>query len=240
MYTRNLANLGKVNTSKDSLSTELKLKLNEIDSLRNEIAVILNNAGITKEDLRRAEQKITELQQKMLSAGKSDVTYSNQQQLPAMVVTNAKSQSAAPVNGKENPPTAFGQNLQPVFIASEISIKALQDQNTTTTKAAQADYLQVSCMLRNTKASFNNADLYLVITDPNGKIIQDDEWEGGVFASATEGRIPYTRKNNFAYNKGETKRITVNVKLSGLNPGAYGVQLYHNGSKIGKADLKLN
>ncbi len=242
MYDKSLNDLGTANIDKDLLSATLKEKVNEIDSLRNEIAMILNDAGATKDDLRRAEQKIIELKQKMLAAGESGISYSKQVQRPANIISNQKPlvpvDNTPEIQKKQIPSSDLNKPV--TFTASDISIQALQDQNAATTNAARVDCFQVSCMLRNSKSSFSNTDLYVVITDPSGKTIQDDEWQSGVFAIETGAMLPYTRKNSLVYNKGETKRITINVKMPGLNPGAYGVQLYHNGSRIGKADIRLN
>ena len=64
-FSTTLTALDSARMGKDSLHTELSGKLTEIDSLRNEIASILNISNITREDLRRAEDKIKQLQQKI-------------------------------------------------------------------------------------------------------------------------------------------------------------------------------
>jgi hypothetical protein len=241
MFARTLKDLGVTDTSKISYKTELASKIREIDSLRNEITTILNVANITKEDLRRAEQKISELQNKMISGAQNGIVYTKQKQAttpvnfvqePAQVQQNQNIATAKKELGLSTDEAAF-------LIASDLSLKAMQQDDKTTNKASLVDYFAVSCQLKSPKASFTNTDVYLVITDPQGNVIQDDQWQAGMFSSA-DGRIAYTRKNSFEYTRGDDKRMLFIIKLPDVTPGAYHVQLYHNGSRIGKTNIKLN
>ncbi len=240
MFARTLTDLGVTNITKDSVNTEQTARVNEIDSLRNEITTILNVANITKEDLRRAEQKIIELQKKMIAGTKSGITYTKEKQV-IVPVNNLQEQTAA------NQTTAAAKKELELptaeagfFAASDVSIKAVQQDEKATSKASQVDYFSVSCQLKNAKSSFDNTDVYIVLTDPKGNVIQDDQWQAGMFSSNTDGRIAYTRKNSFDYVKGDSKRMSLTVKLPEAYPGAYNLQLYHNGNRIGKADIRLN
>ena len=61
--------LSQIDSSRSAVDTTtvttIPTATNEIDSLRNEIAAILTINNITKEDLRRAEEKIKQLQQRL-------------------------------------------------------------------------------------------------------------------------------------------------------------------------------
>lgn len=126
--------------------------------------------------------------------------------------------------------------------AVNISLKAMQAEakDQITTKAGNTGYFAVSCQLQNSSSSINDAEVYMVLTDPKGNVIQDDQWQAGMFLSGTSGRIPYSRKSSFSYVKGDTKRISVSIKPNEVMPGSYSLQIYHNGARIGKADLRLN
>jgi hypothetical protein len=242
MFGRTLKDLGVTNTNKEAYSTELASKVNEIDSLRNEITTILNVANITREDLRRAELKIIELQKKMISSAKNGITYTKEKQepLPNNFVQEPSLQAEQNQTNRIAKKEIAVTNDEAAFlIASDVSLKAVQQDDRATNKASLVNYFAVSCQLKNQKSSFTNTDVYIVLTDPQGNVIQDDQWQAGMFSSR-DGRIAYTRKNSFEYTRGDSKRMLLTVKLPDVNPGAYHVQLYHNGNRIGKADIKLN
>ncbi|MEQ1797244.1 MAG: hypothetical protein ABL872_04785, partial [Lacibacter sp.] len=67
-YSKTLAQMDTTAAFSKTENTAYDDKSSEIDSLKNEIYAILNINAITKEDLRRAEEKIKELRQKLTSA----------------------------------------------------------------------------------------------------------------------------------------------------------------------------
>ena len=229
-YSSTLSELDSTRVGKDSLYTQLTGKLTEIDSLRNEIAAILNISNITKEDLTRAQEKIIQLQQKMQLTNKPTT-----EKRTTFVNNNIGVAEATPQ--QETKPTA------PAFLNSmNINFKAMQgdDKEQSTTKANTASYFSISYSLQNNNVSFTDTEVYMVLIDPGGNVIQDDPWQAGMFQSNNSGRIAYTRKNNFSYLKGDTKRISMNVKLPEFAQGSYSLHIYHNGLQIGKVDLRLN
>ncbi|MBY0479129.1 MAG: hypothetical protein K2Q24_15885 [Chitinophagaceae bacterium] len=233
-YVRTLSALDSTRTGKDSLYTALTGKLTEIDSLRNEISGILNINNITREDLRRAEEKIRLLQQKMSVASK------NGNETKVSFVNN--SNESVQTNPQQQIKTSSGEKPEatPSYLtALNISFKAMQGKEQVTGKATAADYFSISCSLQNSSVSFPEAEVFMVLTDPGGNVVQDDQWEAGLFQSKN-GRMPYTRKQQFSYTKGESKKLNLQVKLPAYDPGAYSIQIYHNGLRIGKADVQLN
>jgi hypothetical protein len=87
--------------------------------------------------------------------------------------------------------------------------------------------------IKNNTASITNAELYIVVLQPNGKILQNSSWETGSFET-TEGRKLYSKKIFINSNKGETKRLNFSVGANDLQSGNYTLQLYLNGKIIGK------
>lgn len=235
-YANALIRLGTVQVDKDSINTELNQKVSEIDSLRTEIGIILNVSDITKEDLKKAEDKILVLEQKISQVNKgqkvkTDVAVPNNRSAAADQGSSAPTKNAA-VEKENN-----SGNLS----ASSTTIKAIASgSNNSTTKANATDYLSVACSLQNNTSSFSDAEIYVVVTAPGGHVIQDDQWQAGMFSTANGMRIPYTRKSTLNYSKGELKRIYLTIKPGDIEAGLYSVQVYHNGQRIGKADLRLN
>ncbi len=235
-YASALIRLGTVQVDKDSLNTELNQKIGEIDSLRSEIGIILNVSNITKEDLKKAEDKILALEQKINQVNKGQKVKTDQ---PKQNNKNTATEQAlsAPIKNT----AAEKENVSDKLSASNTTIKAIASgSNNSTTKADETDYLTVACSLQNNTSSFSDAEIYIVVTAPGGRVIQDDQWQAGMFAAANGVRIPYTRKSTLNYSKGEPKRISLTIKPGDIEAGLYSVQVYHNGQRIGRADLRLN
>lgn len=235
-YANALIRLGTVQVDKDSLNTELNQKVSEIDSLRTEIGIILNVSNITKEDLKKAEGKILVLEQKISQVNKGQKVKTD------VAVPNNRSAAAdqGPVAATKNA-AVEKENNSGNLSASNTTIKAIASgSNNSTTTADATDYLTVTCSLQNNTSSFNDAEIYVVVTAPGGHVIQDDQWQAGMFSTANGIRIPYTRKSTLNYSKGELKKISLTIKPGDIEAGLYSVQVYHNGQRIGKADLRLN
>lgn len=200
-----------------------------IDSLRNEITAILAINNITKEDLRRAEEKIKQLQQR-LSGSAAGVT---QPVTDNRIVNTGTTQSKTETVVKP----AVSENA---FAVAGISFRAMeQGRDQPTAKADAAGSLSIGCILQ-TAAVAADAEVFMVVTDPAGDVVQDDPWQSGMFTTAADDRIAYTRKAKVSAKKGEPGRIAVNLKLPDFTKGAYSVQFYVNGVRVGRSELRLN
>jgi hypothetical protein len=249
MYNATLSKLDTVMLGKDSLTTEFKGKLVEIVNLRNEIAVVLNREGITRADLNKASEKIKVLQQKVAEVSNQNNTLvQEKERLTVMLTQLTQEMSAIQENTvktvQEKTDLEETVNTGSTFIASELTFKAMNqkspDKEVPTSKADKTDRFLVSFLLQNNITPIKNAEVFLVLTDPNGAVIQNDQWQSGALVSKKDGVYKYTRKISFQYNKGEQKKIVLPIQLSDYAEGLYSVQVYHNGIKIGKYDLRLN
>jgi hypothetical protein len=236
IYSKQLLQIDSNNRKDDSLTTTLSNKLSENDSLRNEITAILNINNITREDLKKAEEKIIQLQKKQeqnrLAVNKSQTTVTDSRQNNQSTVQESNNQIQNKTSG------AF------TFSLANISLKAIKPGaggvELTTNKANETDHFSITYSLVCNDGSLNETEVFIVLTDPAGNVIQDDQWQAGLFSTKNNIRIPYTRKNDFGYSKGEVKRFTTVLKIPEFNSGLYNLQVYHNGARIGKADLRLN
>jgi hypothetical protein len=249
MYNATLSKLDTVMLGKDSLTTEFKGKLAEIVNLRNEIAVVLNREGITRADLNKASEKIKVLQQKVAEVSNQNNTLvQEKERLTVMLNQLTQEMSSIQENTvrtvQEKTSLEETVNTGSAFIASELTFKAMNqkspDKELPTTKAAKTDRFLVSFLLQNNITPIKNAEVFLVLTDPNGTVIQNDQWQSGALVSKQDGVYKYTRKISFQYSKGEQKKIVLPIQLADYPEGLYSVQVYHNGLKIGKYDLRLN
>ncbi len=213
------------------ITTGMLTENEQLDSLRNEISYILAINDITKEDLRRAEAKIKDLQKRIESS--TAVKTSAVKDIPTSSGLQAVVTAPA-VSTKKAPETI------PALIATGVSFRALEGNGLANTQAGVVNQFAITCSLQSNTASFAETDIFVVVADPSGNVIQDDPWQSGMFLTDSGVRIPYTRKSTLSHNKGETNRLAVNLKLPVYEKGTYGLQLYHNGVRIGRANLRLN
>ena len=242
-YSKTLAQIDTSVAVSEADKTAYADKSSEIDSLKNEIYAILNINAITKEDLRRAEEKIKELRQKLSSAtGKQDVQTDNKSATTQIKNAEAVNVPRARTEQKNTQPNNKQEAPAALLSAVSISFRAIQNEtkDQSTTRANAAGFFSVSCLLQNSAVSFTDTELFIVLTDPKGNVVQDDQWQAGMFLTSLNTRIPYSRKSIFNYAKGDAKRVTVSIEPSIIMQGAYSLQIYHNGTRIGKSDLRLN
>ena len=99
----------------------------------------------------------------------------------------------------------------------------------------------MSFAVKNNIADYENAEVYIVITQPDGKLLTSDVWESAsTIDTRSEGKKRYTRKIRFEYQKGETKQLLFSLNADEYEKGTYILQLYHNGYMIGQTSKTLS
>ncbi|PWT72516.1 MAG: hypothetical protein C5B59_15715, partial [Bacteroidetes bacterium] len=109
-----------------------------------------------------------------------------------------------------------------------------------TDKAKKVDKLKITFDLSNRIATDAQADVYVCITGPDGKIISVPTMGSGTFTTREEGDKAYTTKVPVQFEAGKVMPITADWKQdSGFATGSYKIEIYHNGFKIGEATKEL-
>ena len=241
----------------DSLKGPLDVKLNEFFKLRNEITTILKDRN-NNANLGVARQKIGELQKRVdeLIGRNNDVEQENkrlyamlkqlsanmkepdQQSVRPMVFEN---RSVPESTGNSN--TTTPSNITSGFIASDLKLAALMETDNNkeleTSQALQTDKLVGSFIVKNDNNANSNAEVIVVVLQPNGQVLQKSSWESGTF-NTREGKKIYSCKMRFDYNKGEVKRLNFSLSADKYMKGNYIMQIYHNGILIGKLSRLLS
>jgi hypothetical protein len=236
LYQSAVVQLEDAKLGNDSLNKELQQRMGEIDTLRIEINRMLSETYLTKEDLKKALVKIQNLQQKINQlyqpGSSSTVTSGSTRPVPDAV------QQQSNVSTKTTIVAPVDVQLQ----ASEIGLQAIRKPagETTGVEGDNPEQFAVSFQLKNPTNAEGSASIYMVLKDPDGNVVQDDQWMAGMFQSKTDGYLKYSRKLNWEYSKGDTKKLTTTIPVNRIAKGGYQLQLYQNGSRIGKADLVLN
>ncbi|MEO7307486.1 MAG: hypothetical protein ABIR78_01165 [Ferruginibacter sp.] len=225
----------------DSLKNELDIKLSEFYRLRNEIIAILKNRN-GGNDFKVAKQKIGELQNKVQDFRDKNADVENENnKLNAVLTQLDNSNNKGGTNAKPavtgNKPAAERSNTAfQVFSASDLKFLALSvnnDDETETSSAERTNKLTGSFTVMNFNSQLTNAEMLVVILQPNGRVFKTSDWESGTF-NTPEGKKVYSYKINFNYSKGEAKRLLFSLKAANLTQGNYTMQVYYNGSMIAR------
>ncbi len=225
------------------LKSELNTKLAEIYRLRTEISVILKKNNVKKSDIDLARKKTIELQMLVsdLQNRNSSIEVEKQQITAMLDKVNVQVKDLESTNqqlGEENKVLAEKVNQASAFFASEVKLSPVavkNDREQETNTAKKTSKLIISFAVQNNIANFNSTEVYVVITQPDGKLLTNDVWESAsTIDTKEEGKKRYTRKIKFEYRKGERKNLTFSINADEYQQGTYTLQLYHNGYMIGQ------
>ncbi len=223
----------------DSLNNEIDVKISEFYKLRKEITSILKDKSSNK-NLETASSKIRELQTKVskLSFVSKDVEKENRR-LNEIInqLSNTPESGPPPATSATTITESTKTNIvtQRKFSINEIHISAYKSDNEKdieTFTAKDAEKFAGSFIVKNAQA-INNAEVMIVIIQPDGKVMQNSTWDAGSFETPTGKKI-YSRKLTFDYKKDESKKIQFSVAGDYFQKGNYTMQLYHNGLMSGK------
>lgn len=252
LYNRSLQNLDrKLDSTRfdaDSLRFTLGNKLAEINKLRNEINGILKNRGASQADMITARQKISELQTLLAETKGQNLTLEEEKlQLSATMTRLNGEINGLQENmrrlGDENKVLTDKMTLASLFVASEIKLSPVMvknDKEVETSQAKKTGKLVISFTVQNNLTDYDGTDVFIIITQPDGKVLTPDVWESATPMTTHSGdRMSYTRKVRFEYFKGEAKQLTFSINADAYQTGAYSLQLYHKGHKIGQTSKTL-
>jgi len=233
---------------KDSLKNQLSVKFDEITRLKNQINSILRNRSSSRGDIELARQKIGELQQKVDQLSNTNSSVEEER----MKLQNQMQQLTAQIDGlQQNVRTLSDQNQllveqvrqASVFIASDMTLNAMAirpNKEEETTQSKKADKFVASFVVQNPLHEYAGAEVVIVIIQPDGKVLQNSDWDAGNFQTNTQGIKSFTRKVKFDYTKGEQKQILFSLDPDKFQKGTYHLQLWHKGVMIGEVNKTLS
>ena len=242
------AQLDSVKNTAGQLQGELNARLQEINNLKTEIAALLKKNGARKEDIELAGRKTTQLQQLVagLSIENKDMADDNGQVVPLPSDNNTlakKLQTDNQPSSEENissPEKTYRSSLFTVSELKFIPIALKDDREVETNQAESANMLIISFVVQNNATSYANAEVFAIITQPDGKVVQTDDWDAASIPTHDYGKKAYTLKMKFEYLKGETKQLQATIRPGDYKRGNYTLQVFHNGYLVGQAVKILN
>jgi myosin heavy subunit len=232
----------------DSLQRSLDGRMTEINRLRGEIREILGKGKQTsEEDMGHARQMIEELQGQVnsLQAQKDGMEEEKTKMLQTLNRLTEKANSLeSSIRNLSEENASLNQKVQraSVFVANAIELKAVQAKGArevATNNAKRTDKWIVSFEVQNKVQDFDNAEVAVVIVQPDRQILQKEAWGSGNMQTIDEGARPYTRQVKFDYARDERKSLTFSLDVDEVEKGNYTLELWHKGYMIGKTAAGL-
>jgi hypothetical protein len=243
-----LARLDSVTGSNNNLQGQLADRQKDIDAKKAEIRKILNDKNATQSQLAKARQMIADLNGKIssLEADVARLTGENQELTSANTsLTQEKSvlEQNLQTTVSEKEELSKTVDVASTFSASNIQITAVNEKRNgkekATTTAKRVDKLVVSFDVENRIAKSGPADMYVIVTGPDGKVISDASMGSGTLTTRTDGDKPFTTKVSIEYQQGERKNLQFPIRNANFLTGDYRIEIYHNGFKIGEGVRSL-
>ena len=248
LYNDALTRLDSITGNNNSLQGQLGERQSEITKLKNEINSIIRNKNATKSELARAKTLISELNSKIenLEAEVARLTGENQQLASSNTqLTEEKGvlEKNLQTTTTEKQELASTVDVGSTFSASNIQITPVKEKKggkeKVTTTAKRVDKLVISFDVENRIAKSGPADMYVIVTAPDGNVISDPAMNSGTLTTRNDGDKPYTSKVSLEYEQGTRKTLQVPLRQNNFQTGDYKIEVYHNGFKIAEGTRTL-
>ena len=245
LYKFTLDKYDSVTVANNDLSGKLTGKQSEISKLKGEINSILKKKNATASELARAKTLIEELNSQIetLQAENTRLTGENQTltaEKAQLIVEKDTLTANLTTTQAEKKVLEETVDVGSTFSASNIAmtpIKQKGDKEKETTTAKRVDKLVISFDVENRITKSGPADMYIIVTAPDGKVIS--EANGGTFTTREEGDKSFTSKLTVPYEQGRRQNVQLPLTQDKFQVGAYKIQVYHNGFKIGEGVTTL-
>jgi myosin heavy subunit len=248
IYNEALTRLDSITGSNNTLQGQLSDRQSEITKLKREINSILSKKNASQAELAKAKTLIGQLNSKIenLEMEVARLTGENQQLASANTQLSTEKQvleTNLQTTTAEREELANTVDVASTFAASNFQIKPINEKKSgkekETTKARRVDKLMVSFDVENRVAKSGPADVYVIVTGPNGQVISDASMGSGVLTTRADGDKPFTMKTSVDYEQGTRKTVSVPIRQSDFQTGDYKIEIYQNGFKIGEGVKSL-
>jgi TolA-binding protein len=249
-YDDALLRLDGMTSTNSRLDSLVKSRDGELAEIKTRIRTLVTKQNASAKELNEARQLIRQLNGKIdgyleeierLQGLNQQLTEDNQN------LNQEKSQLNRDLNTVkvEKADLAEKVDVGSTLHASRFNLAAVDVRNRgkekSTSSAKKADKLRISFDLdENMIAPSGNKDLYVIVTDPTGKIVKEQGLASGSFNTRKEGAKEFTNKVSVDYEQGERKNVSFDLQqVDKYVPGNYKVEVYHNGFRIGDGTIEL-
>jgi predicted nuclease with TOPRIM domain len=240
-YNDALLRLDSITGSNNNLNGELGDRQAEITKLRSDINALIRKGKLNEAEERELRSKVALLQSKInnLESEVARLTGENQElaannshlkEEKSVLESNLQTTTA------EREELAQTVDVASTFTASNIAIKPLNEKRNgkekETTTAKRVDKLVISFDVENRVARSGPADIYVVVTGPNGQVVTDPNIGSGTLTTRTEGDRPFSFRTTIDYEQNTRKHVSVPMRRNDFQTGDYKIEVYQNGFKI--------
>ena len=235
--------LDSITGNNNNLQGEKSNLQKQIDANKAEIKRILNDKNATVADLKRAKTMIADLNNQIVSleAEVSRLTGENQELTANNTQLSTEKQvleQNLTTSTTEKEALAQTVDVGSTFSASNIQITPVNEKKSgkekTTSTAKRVDKLVVSFDVENRIAKSGPAEMYIMVTAPDGKVISDPALGSATLTTRTDGDKMFTAKVPVEYEQGTRKALSFPLRQADFQRGDYKIEVYHNGFKIGE------
>jgi peptidoglycan hydrolase CwlO-like protein len=248
LYDEAESRLDSITGANNNIQGQLTDRQKDIAGLRSEIKSILNKKNASDAELKRARSLIATLNDKIagleeevtrLVGENQQLTYTNTQ----LSEEKAGLEQNLVVSQAATEELAKTVDVASTFSASNIQVTPINEKSSgkekSTTSAKKVDKLVVSFNVENRIAQSGPAELYIMVTAPDGKVITDPALGSGSLTTRVDGDKTFTTKLPVQYEQGTTKNVQFPIHRSDFLTGDYKIEVYHNGFKIGEGTRTL-
>jgi len=235
--------LDSITGANNNLQGEKSTLQKQIEANKAEIRRILNDRNATAADLKRARTMIADLNNQIasLEAEVSRLTGENQELTAHNTQLTTEKQvleQNLQISTTEKEALAQTVDVGSTFSASNIQITPVNEKKSgkekTTTSAKKVDKLVVSFDIENRIARSGPAEMYIMVTAPDGQVVTDPALGSATLTTRTDGDRQYTAKVPVEYEQGTRKALSFPIRQEDFQRGDYKIEIYHNGFKIGE------
>ena len=235
--------LDSITGANNNLQGEKSTLQKQIDANKSEIRRILKDKKATAADLKRAKSMIADLNNQIasLEAEVSRLTGENQELTANNTQLTTEKQvleQNLQTSSAEKEALTQTVDVGSTFSASNIQITPVNEKKSgkekTTSTAKKVDKLVVSFDIENRIARSGPADMYIMVTAPDGKVVTNTELGSSTLTTRTDGDREFTTKVPVEYEQGTRKAVSFPIRQEDFQRGDYKIEVYHNGFKIGE------
>ncbi len=233
----------------NDLEGKLSDRESEITKLKNQIAAKLKKERLTESEKAELRSQIAELNDKVMNLEQEIARLLEENQYLTVErdqLSVDKQQLSADLENTNQIKSQLEEKvvLASTLNASNIKITPIQEKNSgkekVTSKAKKVDKLVISFDVDNRIAEAGTTDVFVSITDPEGKPVTVEALGSGTFVSREDGEKFYTFRVPVDIEAGRKKHVEYPWKQnSDFKTGKYKIEVYHNGLKIGEAIREL-
>ncbi|HEX2846755.1 MAG TPA: hypothetical protein VHN59_09405, partial [Chitinophagaceae bacterium] len=240
MYDEAEMRLDSITGANNNLQGEKTALQKDIDAKKAEIRSILSKKNASDAELARARTLISELNDKIgsLEQEVSRLTGENQELTANNTQLTTEKQTLEQnlqTSSAEKEALAQTVDVGSTFSASNIQITPINEKRggkeKVSTTAKRVDKLVISFDVENRIAKSGPADMYIMVTAPDGKVISDPSLGSGTLTTRADGDKPFTTKVPVEYEQGTRKAVQFPIRQEDFQRGDYKIEIYHNGFK---------